>query len=175
MEQGEFPLEMREFDINEMIRLNIIKGEKRIMEKDIHLSIGFQTDNLRVFADRDAIQRVITNLMDNAIKFTDEGGFIDIRTGLSDKNKVFVSIQNSGIGIEEQDLKHIFDRFYKTDKSRSLDKNGAGLGLFIVKSIMMAHGENVWAESQPGEFTRFSFTLPPASKESSEKNPLISQ
>ena len=175
LEQGSFKFENKEFDINETIRLSVIKLEKRIMEKDIHLSIGFQTDNLRVFADRDAIQRVITNLMDNAIKFTDEGGFIDIRTGLSDKNKVFVSIQNSGIGIEEQDLKHIFDRFYKTDKSRSLDKNGAGLGLFIVKSIMMAHGENVWAESQPGEFTRFSFTLPPASKESSEKNPLNSQ
>lgn len=173
LEQGNFKLEKKEFDINEIIRLSVIKLEKRIMEKDIHLSIGFQTDNIRVSADRDAIQRVITNLMDNAIKFTDDGGFIDIRTGLTDKNKVFVSIQNSGIGIDEQDLKHIFDRFYKTDKSRSLDKNGTGLGLYIVKSIMMAHEENIWAESEPGEFTRFSFTLAPAPKNTVEKKPII--
>jgi len=170
LEQGNFKLENKEFDINEIIRLSVIKLEKRIMEKDIRLSIGFQTDNLRVWADRDAIQRVLTNLMDNALKFTDEGGFIDIRTGLTEKNKIFVSIQNSGLGIEERDLKHIFDRFYKTDKSRSLDKNGAGLGLYIVKSIIMAHNETIWAESQPGEFTRFSFTLPPAINKPDEKN-----
>jgi len=74
IEQGNYKPEMREFDINEMIRLSVIKLEKRITEKDIHLSIGFQTDNMRVMADKDSIQRVLTNLLDNAIKFTDEGG-----------------------------------------------------------------------------------------------------
>ncbi len=164
LEQGSFPLEMREFDMNETIRLSIIKLEKRIEEKNIRLTVNFQTDCLRVVADRDSIQRVLTNLMDNAIKFTDEGGFIDIRTGLTDRNKAFISIQNSGIGIEEQDLKHIFDRFYKSDKSRSLDKSGTGLGLYIVKNIIKSHSETIWAESIPNEFTRFNFTLAPAKK-----------
>ena len=120
--------------------------------------MGFESENLRVNADKDAIQRVITNLFDNAVKFTPEGGFIDVNTGVKD-GRAFVSIQNSGMGIEQKDLIHIFDRFYKTDKSRSLDKNGAGLGLYIVKSIIQAHGEKIWAESEPGEFTRFSFTM----------------
>lgn len=172
MEKGNFPLEIRELDINELIRLTIIKSEKRIMEKDIRLTVNFQSDCQRVLADKDSIQRVLTNLLDNAIKFTDEGGFMDISTGITDKNKVFVSIQNSGIGIDKEDLIHIFDRFYKSDKSRSLDKNGTGLGLYIVKNIMLAHGETVWAESEPDSFTRFNFTLKPAppAKRTNEKN-----
>ena len=119
-----------------------------------------------VSADKDAVQRVLTNLFDNAIKFTPENGFIDVQAGIKD-GKAYVSIQNSGAGIEEKELIHIFDRFYKTDKSRSQDKNGAGLGLYIVKNILQAHGENIWAESKPGEYTRFSFTL----KKASEKKP----
>jgi len=171
IEQGNFKPELRELDINELIRLTIIKSEKRIMDKDIQLTVNFQSDNQRVMADKDAIQRVLTNLLDNAIKFTEEGGFLDIRTGTTERNKVFVSIQNSGIGIDKDDLIHIFDRFYKSDKSRSLDKKGTGLGLYIVKNIMLAHGETVWAESEPDSYTRFTFTLsqaPPAKR--NEKN-----
>lgn len=162
IEQGNYKPEVREFDINEMIRLTIIKSEKRITEKDIRLTVNFQSESRRVLADKDSIQRVLTNLLDNAIKFTEEGGFLDISTGETDKNKVFVSVQNSGIGIDQEDLIHVFDRFYKSDKSRSLDKKGTGLGLYIVKNIIMAHGETIWAESEPEVFTRFTFTLPPA-------------
>lgn len=158
LEQGSFQIEMREFDVNEMIRLNIIKFEKRITEKNISLTVGFDQEHLMVCADKDAIQRVLTNLFDNAIKFTPEDGFIDVQAGTKDGH-AFVSIQNSGMGIEKKELLHVFDRFYKTDKSRSKDKSGAGLGLYIVKSILQAHGEKIWAESEPGEFARFSFTL----------------
>ena len=158
MEQGSFNIEKRSFDVSELIRLTVIKFEKRITEKNISLTVGFDAERLDVFADKDAISRVLTNLVDNALKFTQEGGFIDVQAGTKD-GRVYVSVQNSGMGIEEKDLRHIFDRFYKTDKSRSKDKNGAGLGLYIVKSILQAHGESVWAESTPGEFTRFSFTL----------------
>lgn len=157
LEQGSFNIEKREFDINELMRLSVIKFEKRITEKNITLTVGFESENLKVYADKDAIQRVVTNLFDNAIKFTPEGGYIDINTGVKE-NRAFVSIENSGMGIEKKELLHIFDRFYKTDKSRSLDKNGAGLGLYIVKSIIMAHGEKIWAESKEGEFARFTFT-----------------
>ncbi len=161
MEQGKFTLEIREFDLNEMIRLNIIKLEKRISEKNIRLTVSFQAENQKVLADKDSIQRVLTNLLDNAIKFTPNEGFMDIRTGVAN-GKVFVSVQNSGMGIAKNELTHVFDRFYKTDKSRSQDKTGAGLGLYIVKNILQSHGENIWAESEPGEYTRFNFTLKPA-------------
>ena len=161
LEQGKFNLEMREFDINEMIRLHIIKMEKRITDKNINLTVNFESENSRVRADKDSIQRVLINLVDNAVKFTQPGGFMDIRTGIAN-GKIFVAIQNSGAGIDEEDLKHVFDRFYKSDKSRSLDKTGVGLGLYIVKSIIIAHGEKIWAESQVGEYTRFNFTLSPA-------------
>jgi len=158
LEQGSFNLEMQDFDINELVRLCVIKFEKNITDKDIQLSVEFEKENLLVNADKDAISRVLTNLLDNAIKFTNEKGFIDIKVGEKDA-KAYVSIQNSGLGIAEDERIHIFDRFYKTDKSRSLDKNGAGLGLYIVKNIMQAHGQRVWAESKQGEFARFSFTL----------------
>lgn len=158
LEQGSFNLEIKDFDINELTRLNIIKFEKRITDKDIQLTVEFERDSLIVAADRDAVARVMTNLFDNAIKFTKENGFIHIRVGTKN-GKAYVSVENSGMGIAEDELLHIFDRFYKTDKSRSLDKNGAGLGLYIVKSIIQAHGERVWAESKQGDFARFSFTL----------------
>jgi len=162
LEQGNFNLEIRELNINELLRLSIIKSEKRITEKDIQLTVNFESDDQWVLADKDSIQRVLTNLLDNAIKFTEPGGFMDIRTGMTDKNKVFVTIQNSGIGIDKDDLIHVFDRFYKSDKSRSLDKNGTGLGLYIVKNIIKSHGETIWAESEPDSYTRFNFTLTPA-------------
>ena len=158
MEQGSFQIEKSSFDINELIRLTIIKAERRITDKEIQLTVGFSKDRLPVYADKDATARVLTNLLDNAIKFTQEKGFIDVQAGEKD-GKAYVSVQNSGMGIEKKDLLHIFDRFYKTDKSRSKDKNGAGLGLYIVKSILQAHGERIWAESEPGEYTRFTFTL----------------
>lgn len=158
IEQGSFNLDPKSFDLNELVRINIIKFEKRITDKNIELLVEFERDGIFVFADKDAIARVLTNLFDNAIKFTDENGYIKIRVGTKN-GKAYASIENSGLGIDEDELVHIFDRFYKTDKSRNLDKNGAGLGLYIVKGIVQAHGERVWAESVKNEFTRFSFTL----------------
>lgn len=158
IEQGSFNLDQKSFDLNELVRINIIKFEKRITDKNIELLAEFDRDGIFVFADKDAVARVLTNLFDNAIKFTDENGYIKIRVGTKN-GKAYASIENSGLGIDEEELVHIFDRFYKTDKSRNLDKNGAGLGLYIVKGIVQAHGERVWAESVKNEFTRFSFTL----------------
>ena len=160
MENGKLQLDIKEFDINEMVRLAIIKMEKRIASKDIKLTVNFQTDNLYALADKDSIARVLTNILDNAIKFTPQGGFIDIKTG-KEHGKIYTSITNSGIGIAKEDIMHVFDRFYKSDKSRSLDKSGVGLGLYMVKSLLLAHGENIWAESEPNEYARFTFTLKP--------------
>ena len=99
IEQGSYKPDTREFDINEMIRLSVIKLEKRITEKNISLTVNFRSENGRVLADKDGIQRVLTNLLDNAIKFTEEGGFIDISSGPDERGKVFVSVQNSGQGL----------------------------------------------------------------------------
>ncbi|MBZ4644796.1 MAG: hypothetical protein PWR27_1601 [Petroclostridium sp.] len=158
MEAGEKQLDIREFDINELIRIAIIKFENRIMQKDIHINAHFEDEHCMVKADMDSIQRVVTNLLDNAIKFSDNKGVIDISVE-SKGNKVYVSIKDDGIGIDEQELKYIWDRFYKTDKSRSKDKTGTGLGLAIVKNIIHQHGQEIFVESKIEEYTKFTFTL----------------
>ncbi len=158
MEAGENVLEMRVFDINELIRVAIIKFETKIMEKNIHVNAYFEEENSSVRADVDSIQRVVTNLLDNAIKFCDFGKNIDI-TVTTKGGQVYVSIRDEGLGIPEKELNHIWERFYKTDKSRGKDKWGTGLGLAIVKSIILQHGRRIWVESVQDEYTRFTFTL----------------
>jgi len=158
MEAGEVNLDLREFDINEMIRIAIIKFENRIMEKNIHVSAYFGEEQNYVKADMDGIQRVITNLLDNAVKFCNVNGNIEISV-TADNRKVYVSILNTGIGIAQEELKYIWDRFYKSDKSRSKDKTGTGLGLSIVKNIINQHNQGIWVDSKEGEYTRFTFSL----------------
>jgi signal transduction histidine kinase len=147
------------FDVNESIRQVIISFDKRLSEKNVDLEVDFSQDSLYAMGSRDSIYRVITNLMDNAVKFTEDGGKITIASKC-EGGKVVVSIQNSGSGLSEKELMHIWDRFYQTDKSRSNAKNrGAGLGLYIVKNIMAAHSNSIRAESEEGKWTRFVFEL----------------
>lgn len=162
MTSPEYKLSVKEFDINEAIRLCIISAEQKIEKKNLELEVMFENDVTKVIADPDAIKRVIINLLDNAIKFSFEGTVISIR--VYEKNKhVCVDIADCGIGISEKDLPHIFDRFYKTDKSRGRDKSGAGLGLSFVKNILTLHSQQISASSVPAEDgqmkTTFSFTL----------------
>lgn len=161
IESGRQKLEYATFDINECIRRQIIKYEDRITEKNIEVSVVFETEQCLCFCDKDAITRVVINLLDNAIKFTPEKGRIEISVS-KHSSKVYVSIENSGDGINREDLKHIFDKFYKTDKSRGIDKKGIGLGLYLVKNIMLLHEETIDAKSEQGKYTRFTFTLKPA-------------
>jgi Signal transduction histidine kinase len=105
------------------------------------------------------IHQVVYNLIENAVKFTNEGGYIEILV-VDHPNRTVVSIQNSGQGIAPDELPLIFDRFYKTDKSRSQDKNGMGLGLYIVKTIIRLHGGDITVSSVQNEFCRFEFWLP---------------
>ena len=158
MESGESVINPREFDLSELIRRNIIKFENYINNKNLVMEVNFYEEQENVFADPDAIERVITNLLDNAIKFTPNGGIICVRTSEKD-DKVCVSIQDSGIGIDKEDLSHIWERFYKTDKSRSKDRVGTGLGLAIVKNIILSHKQNIWVESCLNKGSKFTFTL----------------
>ncbi len=114
-------------------------------------------------ADLDKIQRVIYNLVDNAIKFTNEGDSITISSDIINR-KASISVQDTGIGMDEEAVRHIFERFHKGDKSRGLNKTGMGLGLAIVKQIIVNHGEGIQVFSKEGEGTKFTFTLPLANQ-----------
>ncbi len=147
------------FDLNELIRLVLIGMESRITEKQIDVSVEFCREVQNVHADRDGILRVVTNLLDNAVKFTPEKGKIFI--GLKEKSTlVKVEITNTGEVIPPDMLSHIFDRFYKADQSRGINKNGTGLGLHIVKSILLRHDQSIRVISNSEQGTQFTFCLP---------------
>ena len=116
---------------------------------------------MQVLADHDAIYQILYNLCDNAIKFSNEGGVyrISITERTDIKNKIQVSVYNTGEGIAPDDVPFVFERFYKGDKSRGLDKKGAGLGLYIAKTIIAAHNEEIWVSSEHGKDCQFSITL----------------
>ena len=158
IDAGTMQLNIREFDINELIRITILKFESRINEKALDIDIDFENENEPVLADKDTVQRVVTNLFDNAIKFNYQNGYIKIVVKRHN-GKIEISIENSGIGIEPDELLHIWERFYKTDKSRSYDKKGMGLGLYLVQGIIAAHDEKIWVESEKNKWARFTFTL----------------
>lgn len=162
MSSSEYKLKISEFDVNELIRLQIISAEQKIDEKGVELDVDFKQEQLMVCADRDAIQRVLINLIDNAIKFSHKGTTIKISSEVINK-KAHIKIGDVGTPIAQEDLSHIFDRFYKTDKSRHDNKSGAGLGLSFVKNIMLLHKQQITVKSIPQNesqnYTEFTFTL----------------
>ncbi len=158
MEDGKYKPNKRIFSINELVKVVLFKFEGAITDKDIDVELDFSDDCRDVYADSDAITQVLTNLIHNAVKFTPEKGKISLRTWVYGK-KSYVEIKNTGRGIVKDKIKFIFDRFYKTDDSRSSDKTGTGLGLFIVKNLINHHGEKIWVESELDEYTKFTFSL----------------
>ena len=162
MSSSEYKLNISEFDLNELIRLCIISSEQKIDDKGIDLDVEFSDDLLMVCADRDAIQRVLINLIDNAVKFSHKGTTVKISSEVISK-KAHFKIGNYGTPILDEDLSHIFDRFYKTDLSRHGNKSGAGLGLSFVKNIMLLHKQKITVKSIPQNesqnYTEFEFTL----------------
>ena len=161
LESGERKFNFTNFDIAEMARIILISFEQKLINKK--LDVGFETDSdeIYVVADEDAIYQVLYNLCHNALKFSRDGGKFIIRRGVNEDKKVQVSVFDEGQGIGQEDTKMVFDRFFKTDKSRGLDKNGVGLGLYISKTIMDAHDEKIWVESEEDKNCEFFFTLKP--------------
>jgi signal transduction histidine kinase len=159
MEAGEFPLSFSTFDINEVIRRSVISFQGVLIEKDIDVNVEFDSEETYVDADKDAIERVLVNLLHNAIKFIGENEKrIDIKTSVH-KDKVTVKISDTGIGISEEEQKFIWERFHKADKSRNKDKVGTGLGLSIVRTLINEHGQDIKVESEKGKGSSFIFTL----------------
>ena len=148
------------FDICEMGRVILISFEQQIDEKRLEVSFECDEDRMTVLADHDAIYQIFYNIVHNAVKFSTQGGALKIRIRADRDRKVLVSVYNEGQGIPVEDLPYVFERFYKSDKSRGLDKSGVGLGLFIAKTIIQAHGEKIWVESEAGKWCEFFFTLP---------------
>lgn len=152
-------LERSVFDINAMIREILPTFEGSVEEKHLEFNVTFEESSRNVYADRARIEQILYNLLDNAIKFSQNDSHIDVSTALKGE-KVFISVRDHGIGIKKENLTKIWDRFYKTDISRGRDKKGTGLGLAIVREIMQAHRENIDVISTPDVGTEFIFTLP---------------
>ena len=159
LESGDRKFNFTDFDIAELSRIILISFEQKIDDKK--LDVEFESDNSSMFvnADKDAIHQVIYNLCHNAIKFSKEGGKFRIRISRTAERKILVSVFDEGEVISKEDQSMIFERFYKTDKSRGIDKSGVGLGLYISKTIVEAHGEKINVESREGYGTEFYFTL----------------
>lgn len=127
--------------------------------KGLSLDIDLPAGHVCADADRDRIEQVLLNLLDNSLKYTNAGGHVKI--GLSEQDaEILVWVEDTGIGIPKEDMQRIFERFYRVDKARSRKIGGTGLGLAIVKHIIEAHGGHVWVESELGKGSRFYFSLP---------------
>lgn len=157
LESGQTELKNIAVDVTEIICRVIISFSLKLESKNIEIQGMDDASQFIVDGDYDLLYQSIYNLFDNAIKFTPENGVIELN--IDSLNRT-ISITNSGKGIKDEDIEFIFDRFYKADKSRSKDKSGFGLGLFIVKSIINIHNGNISVESEYGKSTTFTVTLP---------------
>jgi signal transduction histidine kinase len=158
IEAGELKINPTDFDIMELIRRVIIGFEQPIENKSLEIRGLDNDDKIMVTADFDLTYQIVYNLVDNAVKFANQNGYIEINVATKSK-KIYVSVKNSGIGIPAKELPFVFDRFYKTDKSRSRDRKGFGLGLYIVKKVLNEQGHDIVVKSVEGEFCEFVFTL----------------
>ena len=145
------------FDLTELICQTMLSFEDRASKKHLDVDPQLPDDPIMVTADKDAITQVIYNLIDNAVKFARAGSCIVIKL-YKENGKAYVSVRDEGETIPPEDLPFIFDRFHKSDRSRSLDKDGVGLGLYLVKSIINSHDEDIAVKSENG-VTEFVFTL----------------
>lgn len=158
IEAGETNITPVSFNIVDLICQTLFNFEYLIDNKGINIE-GLEGDPVYVDADKDLIHQVLYNLIENAVKFCNEGGHITFNIS-ADGRYAYISVLNSGYGISREEIPHIFERFYKTDKSRGVDKTGVGLGLYIVKSIINLHGTDINVRSVQGEYCEFVFSLP---------------
>ena len=173
LQAGDRKFDMKPFDICEMGRQILISFEQKIDSKKLGVEFECEDERMFVLADRDAIHQILYNICDNAVKFSYEGGKLRMSFSWSEnefsrERKAMIRVFNEGQGIPAEDIPFVFERFYKGDKSRSLDKSGVGLGMFISKTIIEAHRETITVSSEHGKNCEFIFTLartePPVSK-----------
>ena len=159
IQAGDRKFDKKPFDVCEMARRILFSFEAKINAKRLEVEFECDEDRMLAMADHDAIYQILYNICDNAVKFSREGGLLRVSLTATKDDRVQVSVYNEGEGIAAEDVPFVFERFYKGDKSRGLDKSGVGLGLFISKTIMDAHQEKIWVRSEQGHFCEFNFTL----------------
>ncbi len=159
IDNGTVALKPVSFDLTDAVCSALLSFEKRIDEKRVSIEGLSDCERMPVTADFDLIGQVVYNLLDNAVKFVNEGGVLTVRTYRED-GKVWCAIRNSGAGLSAEEMPRVFERFYKTDRSRSLDKTGVGLGLYIVKTVITLHKGEIYVRSVEGEYCEFVFWLP---------------
>ena len=157
--EGGIPDEKKSrFDISECAGQMLLTFEQKIVSKGLDVEVSLPDYPLFTVANRDAICQVIYNLIDNAVKFCPSGGVLGLKISTGD-SKIYLSVENEGESIPPEELPLVFDRFHKLDKSRTQNRDGWGLGLYIVKTIVCSHGEDISVTSMDGK-TAFTFTLP---------------
>ena len=159
LQSGDRKFDKKAFNICELCRQTIISFEQQFEEKKLDVEFNSDEYDMWAYGDKDAINQVVYNLCHNAIKFSYSGGAYRVSVKSLDDDKIKFSIYNEGIGISNDELPFVFDRFYKSDKSRGLDKTGVGLGLFISKTIIDAHNGDMRVDSVYEKWCEFSFTL----------------
>ena len=160
LETGDLSLDFEMFDIVEVIRNVFELLEMKAAKKKITLTFDLDYQNeILVYADKDRVQQVLTNLIDNSIKYGNKKGTTEVSIENLIKNKVIIRITDNGEGIHTDNIPRLFERFYRVDQSGSRKKSGSGLGLSIVKHIIEAHNERIYVESELGVGSEFSFTL----------------
>ncbi len=157
-QQGRLPLDRRPLDLARLVREVAELSRPVAEDKGVRLEVSVGAP-LAAWADRDRIAQVLHNLLANAMRYTESGGRVAISAGRSDGD-VQVEVADTGVGIPPNELPHVFDRFYRVDRSRSRATGGAGLGLAVVKYLVEAHGGRVWVRSAPGAGSTFGFALP---------------
>jgi len=158
-DQQQIPEEQKSrFDLEECAGQVLITFEQKITDKKLDVQVQMPEHPVYTFANQDYITQVIYNLLDNAVKFCPAGGTLGL-TLREGGSKVYISVSNDGDTIPPEELPLVFDRFHKLDKSRTVNRDGWGLGLYIVKTIVCSHGENISVSSKNGK-TEFTFTLP---------------
>ncbi|MGN0587109.1 MAG: sensor histidine kinase [Oscillospiraceae bacterium] len=157
-EAGELELSTENFDLMPVIVQTLLFFEKRIDDKKVEIR-GIERGRFMLNADMDLTQQVIFNLVENAVKFVNDGGYIQFDFAELPDGMSRVNIRNSGEGLKANEISKVFDRFYKADASRGIDKTGVGLGLSIVRSIIKLHGGVILVRSEPEEYVEFEFTL----------------
>lgn len=151
------PARRKVFDLTELALQTLFSFEARATDKNLDVDPQLPENHIMVRANKDAITQVIYNLLDNAVKFAEKDSCLTLRL-YKDGTKAYVSVENHGETIPSEDLPFIFDRFHKSDRSRSMDKDGVGLGLYLVKTIINSHDEDIAVRSEDG-VTQFVFTL----------------
>lgn len=156
-EAGEMEMTKKTFDLMPLLVKVLLMFETRIDEKHVEIR-GIEHGRFMVSADSDLMQQVLYNLVENAVKFVNDGGYIEFAFENRDGSSV-IRIRNSGEGLKANEISKVFDRFYKADASRGIDKTGVGLGLSIVRSIIKLHDGKILVRSEPNSFVEFEITI----------------